>query len=285
MIIKHQHYDLLDKIVLERVIFNPPLKLDRTMHNEACFLFGVNGQSIMYSAIDKVTFQNSEGLLMKCGNYLNTVGPTKEEKPYDAIAIHFYPDVLKLVYEDSLPSFLQEKPGAKVRSIKRVKADEMLNNYIQSLIHYFENPELITEELIILKVKELILLLTKLDPSNEVHDILKELFNPTVYSFKEIINAHLFHELSLKDLARLSNLSLSSFKRRFKDLFQESPATYIKGQRLEHGAKLLKMTSKSVSEIAYECCFSDVSHFSKSFRLAFGQSPSAFREAELDRSA
>jgi len=37
MILKHRHFGILQKTVLERLIFNPTLKADTTMHNEACF--------------------------------------------------------------------------------------------------------------------------------------------------------------------------------------------------------------------------------------------------------
>jgi len=47
MILKHQHFEILQKTVLERLIFEPPLKADGTMHNEACFLYAVNGNSMI----------------------------------------------------------------------------------------------------------------------------------------------------------------------------------------------------------------------------------------------
>ena len=56
---------------------------------------------------------------------------------------------------------------------------------------------------------------------------------------------------------------------------------YLSGMRLEYAARLLKSTEKSVSEICYECGYSNFSHFLRSFKAVFGTSPQKFRH-EID---
>ncbi len=51
MIDKHQHYDLLGKIVLERVIFTPPLRLKEQLYSEACLLYSIKGNSTLYISL------------------------------------------------------------------------------------------------------------------------------------------------------------------------------------------------------------------------------------------
>jgi len=48
MILKHQYFEILQKTVLEWLIFKPPLKADGTIHNEACFLDAINGNSVLF---------------------------------------------------------------------------------------------------------------------------------------------------------------------------------------------------------------------------------------------
>ena len=278
MVIKHQHFDLLQKTVLERVVFKPPFKANASMHNEACFIFAVNGQSNMYGATVKDSLNTSEGVVMKCGNYLNNWLETADEAPGEAVAVHFYPEVLKLVYNDKLPEFLKAGSKPLKASIEKVKIDKMISQYVESLIFYFENPTMVTDELIVLKVKELILLLVNTDSSGNVQNILQDLFNPNVYSFKDIIDTHLFEDLSVDDLAILTNLSVSSFKRKFKEVFKESPARYIKVKRLEKAAELLLKSNNRITDICFESGFNDIGHFSKSFAAYYGCSPSEYRE-------
>ena len=48
MIHKHQRYDLLRKVVLERVIFTPPLRLKERLDSEACLLYSIKGSSNLF---------------------------------------------------------------------------------------------------------------------------------------------------------------------------------------------------------------------------------------------
>ncbi len=102
----------------------------------------------------------------------------------------------------------------------------------------------------------------------------------TVDAFASVV-AHL-HEnfaenLSTGDLAEMAGLSTSHFERRFRSAFGSSPRQYLVRIRIEHAAKLLQETEKTVSEIAHECGFYDHAHFSRSFRRIMNVSPSAYR--------
>ncbi|PWJ42771.1 helix-turn-helix domain-containing protein [Sediminitomix flava] len=281
MILKHQHFDLLQKTVLERMVFNPPLKANGSMHDEACFLYVVNGNSTLYGPTKKDSLQTNEGVVMKCGSYLNSWSKNENDSPSEAVAIHFYPEVLKHVYQDKIPDFLVQKKPQTSKNVEKVQIDQMIKTFVDSLLFYFENPSLINEELIILKVKELILLLVNTDNSDRIRSILQDLFNPEEYQFKDIIQTNLFEDLSIDDLAVLTSMSVSSFKRKFKEVFDDSPAHYIKSRRLEKAAELLLISQSRVTDICYDCGFSDIGHFSKSFAAKYGKSPSEYREKQL----
>lgn len=277
MIKEYQHFDLLQKIILERVILKPPFRFNASMHNEACFLYTIKGESKLLSPGDSVKINSNEGVVMKCGNYLQNWLQTNEADHCEAIAVHFYPEVLKRIYDKDFPEFLKQAESGGHVSVEKIKVDALISNYIESLLFYFENPSLVNEDLIILKVKELILLLIKTDSSNRIRAILQDLFNPDHFNFKEVIEAHLFENLSLDDFALLTSLSLSSFKRKFKEVFGSSPARYIKTKKLEKSAELLELSSQRISDIAFDCGFNDVAHFSKSFHIHFGVSPTDYR--------
>ena len=98
-----------------------------------------------------------------------------------------------------------------------------------------------------------------------------------------MINRHLFENLTVKELAFLTHLSLSSFKRKFKEIYQTTPAKYIKTKRLEKAAELLKYSSKSITEISFDCGFGDSKVFAKVFKIQFDTSPSLFRKKHLEQ--
>lgn len=278
MIIKHEHFDLLGKTVLERIVFKPPFRADSSMHNEACFLYVVNGNSRLYGAQQSLPLNTGEAVVMKCGNYLNDWTKNDSPEPNEAVAVHFTPDLLKLVYDDQLPEFLYAKNPPKTPSIGSVQTNLIIEKYVENLLFYFNNPPLVTDELIKLKVKELILLLIQTDAQNNIKPILRTLFNKEQYEFKNVIHTHLYENLSVEDLALLTNLSLASFKRKFKSIFNDTPARYIKNKKLEKAAELLLATDKPrITDICFDCGFNDLAHFSKCFAIKYGCAPSEYK--------
>ena len=164
-----------------------------------------------------------------------------------------------------------------IQPIQRIPKTALLENYIHGLRFYLDNPNSFSEEVIILKVRELLHLLVEEDQNNAIRTILGELFNTNEYAFKDIIHAHLFENLNLEDLAFFTGLSLSSFKRKFTSVFGTSPNKYIISKRLEKAQVLLKTSDLRVSKIAYECGFNDVAYFSKAFKDNSNLSPSEYK--------
>ncbi|MGD1839486.1 MAG: helix-turn-helix domain-containing protein [Thermonemataceae bacterium] len=283
MIIRHQHFTLQGKRVLERVVFKAPLKYDSSMHNEACFLYNRKGNMKLYGSVQSTSVRVREGVMLKCGNYLVQALQAMPEETTDLVAIHFFPEVLKEIYRQDLPSFLVQGGSSNYRNIESINISPIIEHFMEGLLLYFENPSLVTEQLIALKVKELITLLvqTTSEDAKRVKEILRGLFSPEEVTFKEVIEAHLFENLSLQELAILTNCSLSTFKRKFRTLYQMSPGKYIREKKLAKSAQLLMQTSLRVTDICFEVGFGEASQFTKAFHAHFGCSPTVYRSQAL----
>jgi len=85
---------------------------------------------------------------------------------------------------------------------------------------------------------------------------------------------------NLDTAAAATALSRRQFTELFRKVTGESWKQYIMRLRLEHSRKLLAQTDKSVSAIAFESGFEDLSHFNHCFKRAFGVSPHAVRQAQ-----
>lgn len=285
MILSHKQYDLFGKLIFERVIIKPPFKKPNPMPNEACFLFVIEGEAISISEIDTIRLRSKESVLMKCGSYISKMLPSVSSKTYQAIAVHFHPEVLKKVYERDLPEFLiKPKSSWMINSgMIKIKADVLLIKFIDSLLFYFENPELVNDELLILKLKECILLLNQSGEALAIQQILSGLFSPNTNSIRQVIDAHIFSDLTVANIAQLCNLSISSFKREFWKIYDDSPAIYIKNKKLERASELLVASDQRISDIAYECGFNSIAHFSKSFQKKFKSTPTDYRLNQNDK--
>lgn len=87
-------------------------------------------------------------------------------------------------------------------------------------------------------------------------------------------------EFSVNDLCAGLNMSQSTLYRKLKVVSGQSPNEFIQNIRLKYAARLLRETSRTVSEIAFDVGFSDASYFSRAFRHCFGISPKQWREQE-----
>ena len=150
--------------------------------------------------------------------------------------------------------------------------------FIDSLEFYFENPTLVNNDLLELKIKELILLLIQSKNVESILNLISDLYSRKQNSLQEIIETHYCSALKIEELAKLSNLSLSSFKRKFKDEFNDSPKNHINNKRIEKSKELLVMSKMSISEIAYETGFQDPLYFTRLFKTKTNSSPSKYRE-------
>lgn len=283
MIIDYKTIDLFDKLLFETIILEPPYKKLNLMPNEACFLYLLKGEYDSISEAGSIRIGAEESLLMKCGNYTCNMLPSKSSDKYQALAIHFYPEILLKIYENKLPNFLKNKEVSDL-NMSKLNSDILIKKYIEGILFYFENPDLVNEEILILKLKEIILLLNQTKNAPAIRTILSNLFNPTSYSFREIIEAHYFSNITLEQLAQLTNKSLSTFKREFKKTYQTSPAAYLRNKKLAKSIELLGSTNLRTTDIAYDCGFTDVSHYSKTFKLRYGVSPTAYKMTHFGKS-
>jgi AraC-like DNA-binding protein len=182
------------------------------------------------------------------------------------------------VYDRELPLLLKApQKTISNKSAEIINNDYLIHKYIEGLLFYFNNPALVNDDVLILKLKEIILLLSQTRNAAAIQAILSQLFSPGTYAFKQIIEAHLFSQLSVEELAGLTHLSLSSFKREFAKLYNDTPANYIKTKKLEKAAELLAASNQRITDIALECGFSDLASFTKSFHDKYNTTPTTYR--------
>jgi AraC family transcriptional regulator len=97
------------------------------------------------------------------------------------------------------------------------------------------------------------------------------------------IQGHLDEPLRLEDLAGLACFSPYHFHRIFKGMVGESVKEHIRRLRLERAAGQLKIGAAPVTHIALDAGYESHEAFTRSFRAAFGVSPSQFRSSRKGR--
>ena len=85
-------------------------------------------------------------------------------------------------------------------------------------------------------------------------------------------------DVSISDMADAAAVSRSGLQRKMKHLMGITPLDFLREARIKRACQLLEQSSKPVSDIAYECGFSDPKYFSRSFKTSTGKSPSDYRK-------
>jgi AraC-like DNA-binding protein len=243
--------------------------------DEACFVFVNQGEISVRAQNEFIELNNKQGVLAKCLNYYFESNNSKKQQGegIEVIAVLLYPSMVQELFEFDL-STSNYSFGF---DIKQVEVDRLLNNYKESINILLDNPELADESLIKNKLKEFVLLMTKSQNAPSQLDFLAALFKPVDVEFKSTVQHNLYANLSIDELARLCHLSISSFKRKFKVTFDDSPKNYISRKKIEKAVDLLKSRELRISDIAYDVGFDSIATFNRNFTKYYGKAPSEFR--------
>lgn len=254
-----------------------PFRVAQAMTHDACLMYVQQGMQKVYSTGQTLEVKKNESSLLKCGNHIaDLIG---DDGIYRGVVFHFHPDSVQKVFESKSSDFFKasRESSHNNKCSGLVNRSKFMDDYVQSLSMYFNNPSLINEALLEVKLQELVLLLA--DTGNEVIDhLLSSLYKAADTEFSAVIEANLYNNLSIKELAFLTNRSESTFKRDFKKWYDQSPAKYFRQKKLERAKKLLPILDLAISGIAYDCGFETPAHFTKCFHDEYGFSPSAFRK-------
>jgi len=254
------------------------LRITSEMRDDACLAYVQSGKQEVYSPRQKIVARDKESILMKCGNYIANFTDVSPTSKFKSLVFHLDPESIKKAFGDKDLGFLRvDKTHAPIDPALKIDQSELLDSFVASMMPYFNHPKLAKEELLAVKLQELVYILSDSGKNPVATQIIGTLYSPEEIAFDEIIKANIYNNLSIAELAHLTARSESTFKRDFKKVYNDSPANYFKAKRLEKAAELLTTTSLQVNEIAWDCGFESPAHFSDSFHTHFGKSPSVYR--------
>lgn len=236
-------------------------------------LFPKSGRKIVDTPYGMRELVVGEGLLLKKGFYLIREQPDSSSG-HQSELVFFTDEWLK----DKLWPTIEKLPPRASNELEDSPAQILPNGEFGHLFENFFQPVWLAQETPIqkalLETKVLELLLYIASKRNLSH------FSPFQEKTKgkqpnlvSLMHHNYQRNLSLKEYAFLMGMSVSTFKRRFEEQFQESPAKWIRKRRLQWAVDLLTEKQCSVSEVAKTVGFESTSHFIQAFKLEFNTTP------------
>lgn len=93
----------------------------------------------------------------------------------------------------------------------------------------------------------------------------------------EYIDRNFREEITVDALAHAAAMSKRNFYRLFRQTLGLTPNAHLKQVRLTRASEMLRLTEATITEICYDCGFTDSNFFSREFRRTHGMSPTTYR--------
>lgn len=111
-------------------------------------------------------------------------------------------------------------------------------------------------------------------PPTNGHDEKKVVKLKTVLKY---IREHFADQITLEDMSAVAGFSSKYFCKFFKSTTGTTPINYLTTYRIERAARKLLGSDLSITQIAYDCGFNDVSYFIKTFKTHKHTTPKEYR--------
>lgn len=166
-----------------------------------------------------------------------------------------------------------------------ISLDDSANHKLQLLLNIFieelNTKDNIQNDMLLMLLKRLIIVITKLARSNylpddKLHDGRLDIFR----KFNLLVEADFRAEHSVNYYARRLNKSPKTLANIFALYNRKTPLQMIQERIVIEAKRLLYYTTKSVKQITYELGFEDPAYFSNFFKRHTSLSPAEFRNSK-----
>lgn len=243
---------------------NVKSKVDLQMH---MFSFLQIGRKQVHFAETSVAVDKTQSILTTKGNCLWTELIDTENSYY--CKLFFFSEEILNRFLEKHPLTLKSQRGIPYFVIEN---DDYITAFINSLTAIGNKTLTENKELLFVKFEEILLYLTQ-KYGDDFLIYLHSLTNKESSQFREVIEQHVYSNLKIEEIAFLCSMSLSTFKRHFKNEYAASPGKWFQDKRLEKAKILLEQKQAKASDVYLDIGYNNLSNFSTAFKNKFGISP------------
>ncbi len=222
-----------------------------------------------------VIIDNERFVIMKAGKCLMTENISSEHRFYQSILLFFSDEAaIRLLEREKI-----KKTTKEANSFYAFNYDQYIYHFVNSLEHLMRIDAKSSQQLLTTKFEEIMLYLIHREGTQFLNDIVQ---NPTGPANRliNVVEKNRLNKLNLQELAFLTNMSVSTFKRAFYKHYEVSPSKWFHQQRLEHAALLLRTNQKRPIEIFEIAGYENFSNFVQAFKKEYGLTPKQYQRQD-----
>ncbi|MFH6951249.1 helix-turn-helix domain-containing protein [Flavobacterium sp. FlaQc-51] len=233
--------------------------------NQNIFSFLIEGTKEVIFENSALSIDGSKFLVMKSGNCLMTERLSNVSN-YRSVLLFFTNEMVSIFIRKME---LNKIEATSYTSVFAFEYDEFLKHFVQSLVGISTLSKDFQNKILEVKFEEIMLYLVEKYGTEFLYSLNLDNHNATQKFIHVIENSHL-NKLTLKELAFLCNMSISTFKREFEKHYSESPIKWFQNKRLEFAHYLLQQEQKNPSEIYFEAGYENLSSFTQAYKSKYG---------------
>jgi AraC-like DNA-binding protein len=247
------------------------------------FSFLQEGQKEVHFYDKSISLTSTQAVLIPAGNCLMTEKRVLHDKQYRSF-LFFFSDANLIAFRKKY-SFLFTAPDKNRQedsSFFLFEQDEFIKNFIQSLqqiFQYHTTTAALSEHLLVVKFEEIMLYLCDRYGKHFLPLLASLAGSPLDLPMRQVVENNIYRNLSVEELAFLCNMSLSTFKRKFEEIYGTAPSRWFHLKKMQQAAFLLKHEKANASEIHHELGYENLSSFVQAFKKEFGKTPKVYQQS------
>ncbi|MDZ7692773.1 MAG: AraC family transcriptional regulator [Balneolaceae bacterium] len=244
-------------------------------------LFTLSGKRIQKRGDQIWVHSPGKGELLKKCAYLQEL--PADYSGWDVLVFYLKDDYLRFVFDEFRSHLsLTDLPEPNKEMIEMFEINDRIRSCYKSFLPYFGNNKQLPESVLENKFKELLFNIFSHPENKHILSYILKIVDRHQTPVWEVMEENYTYDLKIEDFANLSNRSLSTFKRDFKKHYKCSPGKWLTKRRLKRAKSMLQTGDKTISQVAFDCGFNNLSHFSRTYKAEYGMSPSAYRRDWAD---
>jgi len=258
--------------ILSKELLNPLIKREGYISNHVISMV-LEGEQVIKTYDEKIIrVKKNEVLFIPRGMYYIT-DLLPDKGAFKSLLFYFDDSIIEQFLATSKVTEISNKsvPDHLIFGVV-----PRLKLFAESLLQIYQDRQLRNKNFLDLKILEMLYLLNDLAKEQEFANFLFRLTLPKKRNIKAFMENNFDKPLKIEDYAYLTGRSVSTFRRDFKSFYQTTPQKWLKEKRLAKALTILSKNEISVTELAYEVGYENISYFIKEFKNKVGQSPKQY---------